>query len=240
MPFEAPVTIATFPASLLLSILLSFSFLVYYQSKPSHTWAKPPSELSPRRPISSERHHCTRNLRNQLVIVSKNVADVSTNLSPYIHRFGNCANPTIPDRTKEVDLQIDAGEAFVLVQGGRVGRSDRGISDVAQHATVDRAHRIGMLVGVRNNLYRRNPWTNFDQLKAEGFGDCGRIDETRFGCGSIAVSSNKFEKLKIRQFAHRCSLPPKLSEYERPHECHAARFSVRSSCACFSISRPID
>src|SRR6266478_9560863 len=38
MPFEAPVTIATFPASLLLSILLSFSFLVYYQSKPSHTW----------------------------------------------------------------------------------------------------------------------------------------------------------------------------------------------------------
>src|SRR6266446_2057911 len=181
MPFEAPVTIATFPASLLLSILLSFSFLVYYQSKPSHTWAKPPSELSPRRPISSERHHCTRNLRNQLVIVSKNVADVSTNLSPYIHRFGDRATPAIPDRTKEVDLQIDAGEAFVLIQGSRMRRSDRGISDVAQHAAVDRTHRIGMLLGVRNKFHRRSSGTNFDQLKTEGFGDRGRVDEARFG-----------------------------------------------------------
>src|SRR3989442_15602028 len=173
------------------------------------------ARLSSRRVITPQRHHCTGNLSHQLVVVSKNVADITTNLSSNIHRFGNCTNPTIPDRTKEVDLQIDAGEAFVLVQGGRVGRSDRGISDVAQHATVDRAHRIGMLVGVRNNFYRRSPWTNFDQLKAEGFGYCGRVDETRFRCGSIAVSSNDFEKLKIRQFAHRCSLLPELSEYER-------------------------
>src|SRR3989440_13077611 len=104
MPFEAPVTIATFPASLLLSILLSFSFLVYYQSKPTHTWAKPPSELSSRRLISSERHHCTRNLRDQLAIIPNDVADVATNLTPYIHRFGDRANPAIPDSTKEVDL----------------------------------------------------------------------------------------------------------------------------------------
>jgi len=154
-------------------------------------------------------------LRDLLVIVSENVADVATNLSPYTHRPGDRANPAIPDRTKEVDLQIDAGEAFVLFQGSRMGHSDRGISDVAQHATVDRAHRIGMLLCVRNNFHRRSPWTNFDQLKAEGFGDCGRVDETRFGCESIAVSSNEFEKLKIRQLLIAVLCPPELSEYER-------------------------
>src|SRR5205823_842554 len=34
IPFEAPVTTATFPASLLLSIFLFLSFLVYYHQSP--------------------------------------------------------------------------------------------------------------------------------------------------------------------------------------------------------------
>ena len=70
--------------------------------------------------ITSERHHGTRNLRDQLVIVFQDVTDVATNLTSDIHRFGHRANPPIPYRTKKVDLQIDAGKTLAIFQTCRM------------------------------------------------------------------------------------------------------------------------
>ena len=102
-------------------------------------------------------------LRNQLVIISKNVADIATNLSTDIHRFCDRANPPIPCGTKEIDLQIDTGEAFVFFQAGGMGHPDGRIGNVAQHTAMDRPHRIcvGLRIGhefnrcrARANLYQ--------------------------------------------------------------------------------------
>ena len=72
-------------------------------------------------------------MRNQLVIISKNVADITTNLSTDIHRFCDRANSAVPYRTKEIDLQINTGEALVFFQAGGMGRPDGGIIRVSAH-----------------------------------------------------------------------------------------------------------
>jgi hypothetical protein len=148
--------------------------------------------------ISSERHHGTRNLRDQLVVVSKNVADVTANLSSYIHRFSDRTNATIPYRTKEIDLQIDTGETFAFLETRGVSRPNRGVSNVAQNAAMNCAHGICVPFRVRNDFYRRRARADFYQLKAKRLGYGGRIDETGFRGRSFAVSGHECEKLQIR------------------------------------------
>ena len=111
----------------------------------------------------SERHHGTGNLRNQLVIIPENVADITTNLSTYIHRFRDRANPTVPCGSKETDVQIDTREALTFFQSGGMGRPDGRISNIAPHSAVDRPHRICVDFSIGYEFHRCRAGANVYQ-----------------------------------------------------------------------------
>jgi hypothetical protein len=78
-----------------------------------------------------------------------------------------------------------------------MGRSNSCVSDIAQHPPMYRSHRISVLFGIPNNFHYGGARTYLYQLKAKRFGDCRRIDKTRFrdGASPLAAAISKNSRL---------------------------------------------
>jgi hypothetical protein len=157
-----------------------------------------PLPLSTRCLFAPKCHHSARHLRHQFVVVFNNVADVPANHPSHVHRLSDRAQPAIPGRPKEIDLQINTGKALPLLQTGCVCHTDRGVSDVAHNTAVNRAHWIPMDFGIGKNLDRGGARTDINQLEPQSSADCRRVDEARSLSGNLAGLSDSSEKLEIR------------------------------------------
>src|SRR5260221_155315 len=77
--------------------------------------------------------------------------------------------PASADRLEEVDLELEGGERLALVEARRVGHAHGRVRDVAEHAAVQRAHRVQM-PGPRVERDDRAPGVH----EGEGEADQGR------------------------------------------------------------------
>jgi hypothetical protein len=145
--------------------------------------------------LSSERHYCTRDLRDQLVIVSKNVAGIATDLPSNINRLRDRAQAPVPEWAKEIYLQIDAGETLVLLEGGRVSSPNRQICYIAQHAAMNCSHGIPVLPGISNQLNGRGARSDINEFETQRCRDSRRINETRTIGRGLFISGDSTEEL---------------------------------------------
>jgi len=70
-----------------------------------------------------------------------------------------------------IDLEFNRGERFALLEERCAGKSHRGVSQVAENAAVQRAHRIRVFVGPRLETEDCRPFLDLDWLKTNQGGD---------------------------------------------------------------------
>jgi hypothetical protein len=80
------------------------------------------------------------------------------------------AQASFPDRLEKVDLEFKRRERLSVIEIRRIGNPHRGVGNVAEHATVQRTHRVGVRLG---SLELDNGFAGFDrdEIKADQAGD---------------------------------------------------------------------
>jgi len=145
------------PTNLALILTCPFSAT----SRPTKSYCLPSPGLFP-----PESHACTRRTRHQASFIVRYIALDHPHRAPLLDHSPHSDKASFPDRLQEVDLEFERCEGFTLVEIGRVGDPHRDVGYVAEHAAMQRAHRVGVRFG-RLKLY--NPFAGFDrdQVKAD-------------------------------------------------------------------------
>src|SRR4030095_15464554 len=85
----------------------------------------------------------------------------------------------VPNGSKEIDLQIDSGEALPFRQSREMSCANRGIGNVAQDSTMNGSHRIRMKLGLGFHLHRSRPFADLNQPESESLHNGKREIERR-------------------------------------------------------------
>ena len=84
-----------------------------------------------------------------------------------MNRPSGRSEPLIPNGSKEIDLQIDTGEALPICNSREMSRTNRRIGDVTQDSTMNRSHRIRMDIGPSFHLHGSRPFSDLNQPESE-------------------------------------------------------------------------
>ena len=96
-----------------------------------------------------------------------------------MNRSSNRSKLLVPDGSKEIDLQIDTGEALPFLKSREMSRSNRGIGNVTQDSTVNRPHGIRMEFGLCLHLHGSRPFTDLNQPESKSLHNGKREIERR-------------------------------------------------------------
>lgn len=87
-------------------------------------------DLSTHRMLPSKCHYRTGHHCNELPVRASDVTTVKTYGFAQLNRFRRCPDLIFPERTKEIDTEVNACEGLILPKRRRVRRSDSGIGDI--------------------------------------------------------------------------------------------------------------
>src|SRR5438132_14089946 len=79
------------------------------------------------------------------------------------------SKPLVPNGSKEIDLQIDSGEALPFCKSREMSRTNRRIGNVTQDSTMNGSHGIRMELGLSSHLHGSHPFTDLNQPESESF-----------------------------------------------------------------------
>src|SRR5947208_16922402 len=103
---------------------------------------------SPLGRFASKGENRARDLRDQLSIRFRYVANIATHGSSSMDRSSDGFKPLVPNGSEEIDLQIDTGQAFPFCKSRKMSYANRGIGKVTQDSTMNRSHGIRMQLGL--------------------------------------------------------------------------------------------
>ncbi len=86
-----------------------------------------------------------------------------------LDNVGRGREASLPDRTEEIDLELQGGECLIGIQRAGVSETHSSIGEVAQDSAVDGAHRVRVALQVSFEFEYclpkvRADWTDPDQL----------------------------------------------------------------------------
>src|SRR4029434_7408888 len=96
----------------------------------------------------------------------------------------------VPNGSKEIDLQIDSGEALPFRQSREMRCANRGIGNVTQDSTMNCPHGIRMEGRLNFHLHGSRSFTDLNQPKSESLHDGKREIERRLICWRDCASQN--------------------------------------------------
>ena len=101
------------------------------------------------------------------------------------------AQPVIPHRLEEVDLQFERGERLSFFELARPGHAHRAICEITQNSAVQRSHRIGVTAGDRFHFECRFARRDLDDAEADRLSD---------GQGRMVTGNDFASELNERAF----------------------------------------
>ena len=110
---------------------------------------------SPLGRLASKGENRARDLRDQLSIRFRYVANIATYRSSSVNRSSEHSKLLVPNGSKEIDLQIDTGEALPFLKSREMSCTNRSIGDVTQDSTMNGSHGIRM--ELRLSFYKLVP-----------------------------------------------------------------------------------
>src|SRR5260370_1411206 len=112
---------------------------------------------------------------------------------PSMNRPGDRSKPVVPYRTKKSDLQVDARKAFAFTQACRVSRSNRGVRNIAENTSVDRARRVPVSRHICNDFECRAPVAGVNEIEPEGICDRWWVLESTI---EVPTSDRKYPRVR--------------------------------------------
>jgi hypothetical protein len=132
----------------------------------------------------------------------EDVADISADRPPQVHRLRDGPKPVAPHRMEEIDLQVQARKAFSFAQARRVRRTNRGIGDIAENAPVHRPHRIRMPRKIRDDFDRRTALARINQIEPQSPGNGWWILKSRTEIHDCLLTSGIRKPVSFRMRKH--------------------------------------
>src|SRR5207249_4998196 len=144
---------------------------------------------SPLGRFASKGENRARDLRDQLSIRFRYVANIATHGSSSMDRSSDGFKPLVPNGSKETDLQIDTGEALAIRNSREMSGTNRRIGNVTQNSTMNDSHGIRMKLGLSFHLHRSRPFTDLNQPDSESLHNGKREIERRLIQPNAAVAA---------------------------------------------------
>jgi hypothetical protein len=94
-------------------------------------------------------------------------------------RPSNRFEPLVPNGSKEIDLQIDTGEALPICNSREVSRTNRRNRDVTRDSAMNRPHGIRMELGLSFHLKGSCAFTELNQPQSQSLHNGKREIERR-------------------------------------------------------------
>src|SRR5262249_43257396 len=112
-------------------------------------------------------------------IRSCDVTNVAAYPSSSVNRFSIRSDSLVPNGSKEIDLQIDAGEALSFSNSREMSRTNRRIGNVTQDSAMNRSNGIRMDLGLSFHLEGSGAFTDVNELESQSLHNRKREIEWR-------------------------------------------------------------